>query len=37
VGHEQAGDRHSFVISPLTYNQGANLALICPITSKTKG
>jgi len=37
VGHEQAGHRPAFVISPLTYNQRSNLALICPITSKTKG
>jgi len=37
VGHEQAGHRPAFVISPLAYNQRSNLALICPITSKTKG
>jgi mRNA interferase MazF len=37
VGYEQAGHRPAFVISPLAYNQRSNLALICPITSKTKG
>ena len=37
VGHEQSGHRPAFVISPLAYNQRLNLALLCPITSKTKG
>ena len=37
VGHEQSGTRPAFVISPLAYNQRSNLALFCPITSKTKG
>jgi len=37
TGHEQAGHRPAFIVSPLAYNQKANLALICPITSKTKG
>lgn len=36
-GHEQSGHRPAFVISPLAYNQKSNLALFCPITSKTKG
>ena len=37
AGHEQAGHRPAFVVSPLIYNQKSNLALLCPITSKTKG
>ncbi len=37
AGHEQSGHRPAFVISPLAYNQRSNLALLCPITSKTKG
>ena len=36
-GHEQAGRRPAFVISPKTYNQKVGLALLCPITSKLKG
>jgi mRNA interferase MazF len=35
-GHEQSGHRPAFVISPIAYNQRSNLALLCPITSKTK-
>ena len=37
AGHEQSGHRPAFVISPIAYNQRSNLALLCPITSKTKG
>ncbi len=37
AGHEQSRHRPAFVISPLAYNQRSNLALLCPITSKTKG
>jgi len=37
AGHEQAGHRPAFIVSPLAYNQKSNLALVCPITSKTKG
>ncbi len=37
AGHEQAGHRPAFIVSPLIYNQKSNLAIVCPITSKTKG
>ena len=37
IGYEQAGRRPAFVISSLKYNQRSNLALVCPITSKSKG
>ena len=37
AGHEQAGLRPAFIISPLTYNSKVGLALLCPITSKVKG
>jgi mRNA interferase MazF len=37
TGLEQAGHRPAFVISPLIYNRKSNLAIVCPITSKTKG
>jgi len=37
VGHEQAGRRPAVVLSPVAYNQRAELALFCPITSRTKG
>lgn len=36
-GHEQAGRRPAFVISPASYNSKVGLALFCPITSKEKG
>lgn len=36
-GHEQAGHRPAFVLSPSTYNRKVGLALFCPITSKVKG
>ncbi|UOF92582.1 endoribonuclease MazF [Fodinisporobacter ferrooxydans] len=36
-GHEQAGRRPAFVISPQSYNSKAGLALLCPVTSKIKG
>ncbi|OYQ67868.1 mRNA-degrading endonuclease [Pseudanabaena sp. SR411] len=36
-GHEQSWHRPAFVISPIAYNQRSSLALLCPITSKTKG
>ncbi|MGB0931311.1 MAG: type II toxin-antitoxin system PemK/MazF family toxin [Chitinophagales bacterium] len=35
-GHEQAGRRPALVLSSKTYNQ-SGLALICPITSRSKG
>lgn len=37
VGHEQAGTRPALVLSPKLYNGKVGLALMCPITSKTKG
>ena len=36
-GHEQAGKRPAFVISPEKYNKVTGLMLCCPITSKQKG
>ncbi len=37
AGHEQAGRRPALVLSPASYNRVAGLAIICPITNKTKG
>ena len=37
AGHEQAGRRPAFVVSPRTYNRKVGLALFCPITSRVKG
>ena len=37
AGHEQAGRRPAIVLSPIYYNRRAGLALICPITNKSKG
>ena len=37
AGHEQAGHRSAFVVSPRSYNRKVGLALFCPITSKVKG
>ena len=37
AGHEQAGRRPAFVISPEAYNRKTGLFLACPITSKIKG
>ncbi len=37
AGHEQAGHRPAIVLSPLAYNEKVGLALICPVTSRTKG
>ena len=37
AGHEQAGRRPAFVVSPRAYNRKVGLALFCPITSRTKG
>jgi mRNA interferase MazF len=36
-GHEQAGRRPALVISPTEYNRIRRLAIMCAITSKTKG
>jgi mRNA interferase MazF len=37
AGHEQAGRRPAVVLSPAAYNGRVGLALLCPITSQTKG
>ena len=37
AGHEQAGYRPAFVVSPEAYNRKTGLFLACPITSKVKG
>lgn len=37
AGHEQAGRRPALVVSPAEYNRRVGLALMCPITSKSKG
>lgn len=36
-GHEQAGHRPAFVVSPLKFNRASNLAFLCPITQQVKG
>lgn len=37
AGHEQAGRRPAFVVSPRAYNRKVGLALFCPVTSRVKG
>ena len=37
AGHEQAGRRPAFVLSPAAYNAKTGLMLCCPITSQVKG
>jgi mRNA interferase MazF len=37
AGHEQAGRRPAFVLSPSAYNGRVGLALLCPITGQLKG
>lgn len=36
-GHEQAGRRPAFVLSPAAYNSKTGLLLACPVTSRSKG
>lgn len=36
-GHEQAGYRPAFILSPIRYNQLSSLALMCPVTNQSKG
>lgn len=36
LGREQAGHRPAMVLTPKSYNQKAELMLVCPITSKIK-
>lgn len=37
AGHEQRGRRPAIVLSPRAYNSRAGLAVMCPITSRSKG
>ena len=37
TGHEQKGHRPAIVLSPDYYNRASGLALVCPITSQSKG
>jgi mRNA interferase MazF len=37
LGREQSGRRPAVVLSPRIYNEKASLAVVCPITSKSKG
>jgi mRNA interferase MazF len=37
AGHEQAGRRPAFVLSPASYNGKVGSAILCPITSQIKG
>ena len=37
AGHEQAGRRPAVVVSPRAYNEKSGLALVCPVTRKSKG
>ncbi|MSU64897.1 MAG: mRNA-degrading endonuclease [Opitutus sp.] len=36
AGHEQAGRRPAFVLSPESYNRKTGLFLACPVTTKSK-
>lgn len=37
LGHEQRGQRPAVVLSNTKYNKVTGLAIVCPITNKTKG
>lgn len=37
AGHEQAGRRPALVVSPRAYNERSLLAILCPITNRSKG
>ena len=37
AGHEQAGRRPAVVISPKSYNGKTGLAILCPVTGRSKG
>jgi mRNA interferase MazF len=37
AGHEQAGRRPAFVVSPEAYNRKTGLFIACPVTSRVKG
>ena len=36
-GHEMAERHYAIVLSPLHYNRQARMALVCPITSRSRG
>lgn len=36
AGHEQAGRRPVFVLSPKEYNSKTGLAMVCPVTNQIK-
>ncbi|GAB1370424.1 endoribonuclease MazF [Candidatus Kapaibacterium sp.] len=36
AGHEQKGRRPAIILSPKSYNEKTNLALVCPITTQIK-
>jgi len=36
-GHDQKGRRPALVLSPVSYNGKVGLAILCPVTSRTKG
>jgi mRNA interferase MazF len=36
-GHEQAGHRPALALSPLNYDERSGFALVCPITTRSKG
>jgi len=37
AGREQAGRRPAVVLSPRSYNEKTSLAVVCPVTSRSKG
>lgn len=37
AGHEQAGHRPAFIVSPISYNRKVGLAICCPVTNHIKG
>ncbi len=37
AGHEQAGRRPAFVVSPEAYNGKTGRFIVCPVTSRVKG
>ena len=37
AGHEQDGRRPALVLSPKAYNRKVGLAIVCPITNRSKG
>lgn len=37
IGHEQSGVRPAVVVSQYSSNANSGLAMVCPVTSRTKG